>query len=465
MRGQVVLRWIDGTFADPEMEAGFLRSEAAGTTAYSRTAVGLAAALFASFGVSDWLFAQQQALALTLIRIAVVGILLVFFMLLRPAAFIPNRQPLLLQVAAIVVGAGYVAVVALTSPDLRRIYLDCVILIVMGVFVIMRLSVARAVISEIVIIVLFDLAYVLVLWDSMQEFVVLQVMIFAAFSIGLFCNYVFERQRRMAYFGRMEAEHQAERLQAALQRTAEAQMRAEQAARVKSDFVAHVSHELRTPLNAVIGFGQVIEQQIFGAIGHAKYAEYARDIRESGEHLLALINDVLDLSKIEAGQMTLHHETLQPQELMRASLVLVSGLSQAYGTPVQMQLAPELPAVRADARAVKQMLVNLLSNAIKFTPVGGNVTVSAEQDDGQVVFTVADDGPGMTPEQVKIALTPFGQVSGLVAEADRGTGLGLALANRLSELHGAPLRIDSALGQGTRVSFALPAVLHAAEAG
>ncbi|MEK9970838.1 MAG: HAMP domain-containing sensor histidine kinase, partial [Ferrovibrio sp.] len=184
--------------------------------------------------------------------------------------------------------------------------------------------------------------------------------------------------------------------------------------------------------------------------------EYARDIRESGQHLLSLINDVLDMSKVEAGRMELHPELLAPHELVRASLVLVSGLSQARGTRVAVDVPPDLPPVLGDARAIKQMLVNLLSNALKFSPPGGPVAISAEAGRDTVRFIISDSGPGMTDDQVKVALTPFGQVSGMVADAERGTGLGLALANRLAELHGAPLELDSRPGQGTRDIVPLP---------
>lgn len=454
------LRWYDSTFADAVIEADFQRSERAGVLLYSRIAIGLAAILFLSFGIADWLYAPERAPALTFVRLAVVAVLLGCYLVMQiPGP--PLRDQVAMQVAALAIGAGFVAVVAITPMPLRDLYLDCVILLIMGIFVVLRLGVLQAVLIEMALIALFDLICIVVIWTSVRDFIVLQLMIFAAFTIGLFCNYVFERQRRMAYLGRAEAEHHAASLQAALRRTAEAQMHAEEAARVKTDFVAHVSHELRTPLNAVIGFGEVLEKQIFGPLGHPKYAEYARDIRESGEHLLSLINDVLDLSKIEAGRMELHREVLSPQELVRASLVLVSGLAQMRGTAVQVEMSDDLPEIFGDARAIKQMLVNLLSNALKFAPPGGDVRIVASSSPSGIMLAVSDDGPGMTPEQQEVALTPFGQVSGMIAGSERGTGLGLALANRLAELHGAPLEIHSTPGRGTRVAFRLPRVAAA----
>lgn len=448
------LRWYDSAFADPAKEREYQQAEGPNAIVYARLALGLAAVLFASFGITDWLFAPN-ALMMTVIRVCSILILLLAF----AASYAPAAQPhhqLLMQVGALTVGIGYIGVVALAPPSLLPLYLDCVILVVVGIFVVLRMSTLRASVSVLVVMALLDIAYLYVGLGTQDDFVVYQLIMVTAFAIGFFSNYIYERQRRIAYLGRRAAEQQAARLEQALRRAAEAQMQAEQAARVKSDFVAHVSHELRTPLNAVIGFGEVLERQIFGPLGHRKYAEYARDIRESGQHLLSLINDVLDLSKVEAGRMELHRELLAPHELARASLVLVSGLSQARGTRVSVDVPQDLPPVFGDARAIKQMLVNLLSNALKFSPPGGAVSIAARADDGNVRFVISDNGPGMTAEQVQIAMTPFGQVSGMVADSERGTGLGLALANSLAELHGAPLQLDSEPGRGTRATVTLP---------
>ncbi len=457
------LRWYDGAFADPALERAFRRFEADGTILYARTALAMAGILFASFGITDWLFAPAQAGTMTLIRLGVLVVLLVCFLIAK-APGVREHWQVLMQISGIAIGGGFVAIVALAPLPLRHLYLDCVILVITGIFVVLRLAVLRAAAVVLAVVVMFDLSFLLFGMGSRQDFAVYQLMIVAATAIGAFCAYIFERQRRLAFVGRYDAERHAGSLEQALRNTAEAQLRAEQAARVKTDFVAHVSHELRTPLNAVIGFGEVLEREVFGPLGHPKYAEYARDIRESGQHLLSLINDVLDLSKIEAGRMELHREALVPQEVVRASLVLISGLAQVRGTAVRVEVDADLPMIEGDARAIKQMLVNLLSNALKFAPEGGDVQVTANVSGKHVVFAISDNGPGMTDEQVEIALTPFGQVSGLVAQNERGTGLGLALANRLAELHGAPLEIYSAPGFGTRACFRIPQAVVAVAA-
>jgi signal transduction histidine kinase len=448
------LRWYDTAFADVATEREFQQAEGPSAIVYARFALGLAAVLFASFGIPDWLFAPNAPM-MSAIRAASILVLFLAF----AATYFPgmqSRHQLVTQLGALSVGVGYIGVVALAPPQLLPLYLDCVILIIIGVFVVLRMGTLRASLSVLLVMALLDATYLYVGLGSQEDFVVYQLIMISAFAIGFFSNYIYERQRRIAYLGRRAAEQQAARLEQALRRAAEAQMQAEQAARVKSDFVAHVSHELRTPLNAVIGFGEVLERQIFGPLGHRKYAEYARDIRESGQHLLSLINDVLDLSKVEAGRMELHRELLAPHELARASLVLVSGLSHLRGTRIKVDVAQDLPPVYGDARAIKQMLVNLLSNALKFSPPGGAIRIGAEAGERVVRFVISDNGPGMTAAQVQIAMTPFGQVSGMVADSERGTGLGLALANSLAELHGAPLQLDSEPGRGTRAIITLP---------
>jgi signal transduction histidine kinase len=217
-----------------------------------------------------------------------------------------------------------------------------------------------------------------------------------------------------------------------------------------------MSHELRTPLNAVLGFSQMIRQGAVGPID-AKYQGYAADIHSSGEHLLALISDILDISKIEAGRLELHDERTSLAELVTRSLRLIAPRAEESGLTVTERLPPDLRDVTADEIRLKQALLNLLSNAVKFTPKGGHVEVSArETEDGAIEIAVADDGIGMRPEEVPVALEPFRQLDSRLSRHFEGTGLGLPLAKRLIELHGGSLAIETALERGTRVTLRLP---------
>ena len=236
-------------------------------------------------------------------------------------------------------------------------------------------------------------------------------------------------------------------------------VRAETANHAKSEFLANMSHELRTPLNAINGFSEMMAGELFGPLGDPRYKEYARDILSSGEHLLALINDVLDMSKIEAGKMTLRFETVYLDEVVEDAVRLVGHRAEAAGLTLLADL-PLLPPIDGDGRAIKQILLNLLSNAIKFTPAGGQVTVGAEiralEGGRYVSLSVADTGIGISQEDLARLARPFEQVESQHAKTRQGTGLGLALSKSLVELHGGQLTIRSAPGEGAKVGFLLP---------
>ncbi len=258
---------------------------------------------------------------------------------------------------------------------------------------------------------------------------------------------------------RTQLEDQAADLVRLAEETQAAKQRAEMANVSKSQFLANMSHELRTPLNAIIGFSDLMKSQLLGPIGAPRYLEYAKDIHSSGTHLLSLINDVLDMSKIEAGRYTLHPEPLDGAEVMRASARFVRVRASEAGVALTVAEAPELP-IRADARALRQVLLNLLTNAIKFTPAGGAVDVSAAREGDGIVFRIADTGIGIAAEDLPRIGRRFEQVDNAVTRKGEGTGLGLALSRSLVELHGGALAIDSAVGRGTTVKVWLPSGAH-----
>ncbi len=233
---------------------------------------------------------------------------------------------------------------------------------------------------------------------------------------------------------------------------------AEVANRTKTLFLANMSHELRTPLNAIIGFSEIIQSQIFGPVGSDRYLAYARDIRDSGKHLLEIINDILDLAKIEVGKFELHDEDCDIASVITSALRFVRDRAHASGLRIEMLLSADLPLIRADQRALKQILLNLLSNAIKFTPSGGRIEISAGiAEDGRFCLRVTDSGIGMTPDEIPRALEAFGQIDSSLSRKYEGTGLGLPLVKAFAELHGGVIEIDSALNVGTTVRVLLPA--------
>ena len=242
-------------------------------------------------------------------------------------------------------------------------------------------------------------------------------------------------------------------------RTAEhaARIEAELASRVKSEFIANMSHELRTPLNTVIGFSKLIAEQERRRLPDAEIVEYANLIRDAAGHLLAVINDILDISKIQSGKYTLDKRDVQLDEILLAVLSSFRLLAQDAKITLVNRISPALPLMRADGVKLRQIFTNLVSNAIKFTPEGGTVTLEAKQlDDGRIAGIVIDSGIGMSDEEVKIALTPFGQVDSSRARWRDGTGLGLPIAKSLVELHGGELRVSSVKASGTQIWVLLP---------
>ncbi len=232
---------------------------------------------------------------------------------------------------------------------------------------------------------------------------------------------------------------------------------AELADRAKSEFLANMSHELRTPLNAIIGFSDIMRNELMGPLGASSYREYVHDIHESGRHLLEVINEILDMSKVESGRLELHPEPVELPDVVRASLRLISERAVTAKVSLEVDIAEGLPRILVDARRFKQILLNLLSNAVKFTPSGGRVTVGAcLVEGGCFEMTVADTGIGMTAKDMDKAMAPFGQVDSALSRKYDGTGLGLPLTKSFVELHDGHLILESRPGQGTVVRVRLP---------
>ncbi|MGH7186278.1 MAG: sensor histidine kinase [Pseudomonadota bacterium] len=232
---------------------------------------------------------------------------------------------------------------------------------------------------------------------------------------------------------------------------------AEYANRTKSEFLATMSHELRTPLNAIIGFSEVMMQELFGPIGHANYKDYSGDILQSGRHLLNIINDILDVSKAEAGMIELSEEVVDVADVIEACLRLVRPRATEKDLVIETDLPQQSVQIRADRRRLKQVVLNLLSNAVKFTQTGGiTVELHGSEADG-MIMRVIDTGIGISEADLKRVMEPFVQADSTLSRSHEGTGLGLSLSRALVELHGGKLTIDSKLGGGTTTTVYLPA--------
>jgi len=238
---------------------------------------------------------------------------------------------------------------------------------------------------------------------------------------------------------------------------------AETANAAKSAFLANMSHELRTPLNAILGFSEIIAGQAMGPGAMTRYSEYARDIHTSGDHLLSLINDLLDVAKIEAGKMEIDPKPVDPRHVMEGIGRIMANRFAARSQEFSIAVAPELPLLVADERALKQMLLNLVSNAAKFTPPGGHIAITCGiSRAGGMEFCVDDDGPGIAPEKLARLFQPFNQIENRFDREAGGTGLGLALVQGLVQLHGGRAWLESEPGHGTRAFLYFPSTLEAA---
>lgn len=301
-------------------------------------------------------------------------------------------------------------------------------------------------------------------FDRYEEYELDEIFLSAALSFLAFAWYAYRRWRDYASqlaasveINKRLNEEVAERLRLA-KAMAAARDEAVRAARVKSEFLTMMSHELRTPLNAIIGFSDMMRAEAFGPLGDQRYAGYVTDIRDSGSHLLSLINDILDISKIETGEADLQSEDVDVEHVIRSCLTLVHPLAETAEIAIITEVPADLPRLFVDERKLKQIVVNLLSNAVKFTPAGGQVEVAVwvPPGDGHHI-RVTDTGIGIAAEDIATALAPFRQIDGSLSRKYDGTGLGLPLAVSLAELHGGSLALHSEPGEGTSVTVRFPA--------
>ncbi len=256
--------------------------------------------------------------------------------------------------------------------------------------------------------------------------------------------------------------HQKDMLIAELRQARDAaeaeRKKAQRASEAKTTFLANMSHELRTPLNAILGFSEILQRELFGPMTNHAYKDYAGDINSSGRYLLGLINDILDVSRIEAGRRDMAEEPVSLEQILENAMGLSSLAAAQKSIQIHVDVAPGTPRILADQRAIQQVAINLTTNAVKFTPRGGHVELAAERlSDGRIKLSVADDGPGIPADEIDFALSAFARGKLATTKAIDGIGLGLSIVNGIMQLHGGIVEIDSKIGRGTSVTCVFPA--------
>jgi len=437
-------------FRDTNVETTFLRDTLRQSINFIRAYLIAGTCLYMLFGILDSVVGGAALKSMFLIRYGVVvPILLGILALTFFPVFFRIAQPSL-AMAMISSGEGVVAMTAIMGPPFNSEYYAGIIMCAIYCGSLIRLKFHYSVMISIFLFLSYQVACVLINPIPLETYISNNFFLAMATGVGLFSAYIQELYIRRAYVGQRIVEEKNRLVSDAL-------AEAVRANKSKSEFLATMSHELRTPLNAIIGFSDIIKRELFGSLENEKYSDYAKDIHESGSHLLAIINDILDLAKAESGKLQLSEHEFDVTETLEACVRMCSGRAEIgkielifFGGQSQIRAV-------ADERLLLQIVANLVTNAIKFTPEGGTVRiyVSASPQKG-IVIRVTDTGIGIAPENIERVLRPFEQVETSYSRKHGGSGLGLPYAKRLAELHGGELKIESELAKGTAVTVTLP---------
>jgi len=437
-------------FKSPDVERRFQLESITESLGIIRLYLAAAAALYLTFGILDIITEDPELRTLLLIRCAIVApILLCGCAATFHRAFPKYAQPILFF-AMVSPGLGIVAMTAIMAQPFANLYYAGLIMVVMYGSCLVRLRYAYAFGATAILFLAYQLAALVVNPITFKFYASNNFFLVMASAVGLFSGYLQELYIRKTYVGQkiIEAKNALSNLLLA---------EAQKANKSKSDFLANMSHELRTPLNAIIGFSDILSKEMFGAHANPKYGEYSTDINNSGRHLLAIINEILDLAKAESGKLALEEEQVTLLSCVEETLRTCRHSAETAGVALGLAGDVDDPVVLADRRLLFQIVLNLVSNAVKFTPAGGRVDVSVRADTVQGIFvSVTDTGIGIPPDNIDRVMRPFEQVENTYARRHGGTGLGLPYAVKLAELHGGSIRLESEINIGTKAQLWLP---------
>jgi len=442
-------------FIDKKAESEYLDATLLRSLGYIRFYMCTGALCFMLFGILDALVLPLSTLYYVwIIRFGIVTPILFGILAHTYHKNFKQQAQFSLALAMLASGLGVVAMTAVLPSPFAGMYYAGIILVVAYCGSLIRMKFVYTVGAAMLLFTSYQFVALLVNPVPHEVYFTNTFFLAMATGIGIFTGYLHELYLRRAYIADMTIRRQSESSRLLLIET-------QAANKAKSEFLATMSHELRTPLNAICGFSEIIEGEMFGPVGCAKYADYAKDIRASGNHLLSIINDILDIAKAEAGKLVLNEEAFDLAEVLESTVRMVTGTAEQKGLQILTGGVDSAVMVCADQRLLSQAILNLLSNAIKFTEERGRVKVSlVSHDTGDVSIEIVDTGVGIAPADMDRIMRPFEQVEGAMSRQNGGTGLGLPYSQKISEIHGGRLTLESALGLGTRCRIVLPEWRH-----
>ena len=438
-------------FRDQGTERMFERELLQSSLAIIRTYVLAGTALYIAFGFLDWLVGGKTFPLLFAIRFGIgTPVLLAVLVLTFFPVFIRIGQ-FALCCNLIASGLGVVIMTAVMPPPYNAQYYAGVVMCVIYSSSLIRLRFTYAAIISTILVGAYEISAALLNPIPLPTYISNTFFLLMATGVGLFSGYYQELYVRKSYVSQKIIEGKNEALKSLL-------IEADNANKSKSEFLATMSHELRTPLNAIIGFSDVLKKQLYGSLGNERYLEYVADINASGLHLLAIINDILDLAKAEAGKLELREDTFDIIQCVQDCIQMCRGRADEGGIKLTLDAPQWELDTFGDERLLRQLVLNLVSNGVKFTPPNGQVRVRLKADERDGIFIeVSDTGIGIPREHLDRVLRPFEQVERALSRRHGGTGLGLPFAKKIAELHGGSLWLESEVDKGTRVTVRLPA--------
>ncbi len=449
MGEQYPLRKLSLHFVDPEIEREYRKADIEESRPLIRTYLIAAAALYLTFGALDLRVAGPAAERLLFVRYGLVCPVVLGVAMATYLPIFTRYAQIMLTVAMAAPGLGIVYMTAILDGPARGEYYAGLIMVVIYGSALVRLQPYNAIFISALLVGLYQLVALFISPIPQKELISNDFFLIMAAAVGVFSGYIQEVAIRSNFRSRKLLELRKQDSEVLLRQ-------AQAANRAKDEFVANMSHELRTPLNAVIGFSQIMENQLYGPLGDGRYEEYAGYIRRSGSHLLEVINGVLDLAKANAGKLTLSDAPCDIGDCVNETVMMCSELAKTAGVKLTVSSRIGLE-VRVDERMIRQALINLMSNAIKFSPPDGTVEITVQASTDGLSIKVSDHGVGIARTDIQRVLRPFEQVENTFSRVHGGTGLGLPLAKKFIELHGGSLEIASELGEGTSVTLHLPA--------